>query len=54
MITHVLSLQPNPSAREVAPRALASLGHNSMETCLCSSGNSLKPPAALSVTEIDS
>lgn len=54
MITHLLSLQPNQTARKMVPWALASLGHRVMETCLCPFGNSLEPPAALSYLEIDS
>lgn len=38
----------------MAPLSLTSLGHKITETLLCSSKNSLEPPAALKYIEIDS
>lgn len=52
IITH-LSLQPNQSAEEMAPLALAPLGHKIMETFLFFCGRSLEPPAALRSIEND-
>lgn len=54
IITRMLFLQPNQTARKMVPQALASSGHRVMEIYLCSFGNSLEPPAALSYIEIDS